>query len=124
MIREIIERMQFVSEQSLMAYFVIACLVYLAIYYTFTICHFILSHRWSKITNLVIIIIITALSLLPEINILILLIFLPFIIAITIGIKLAFIIIIIFDVDVHNKSLCLIIKTIINNIINSSFRLM
>lgn len=124
MIREFIEAMQLATSEDLLLHFVVSSLIYLAIYYTFTICHFILSHRWTKITNLVVIIIITALSLLPEINILILLIFLPFSIAVTIGIKLAFIIIVTFDVDVHNKSLCLIIKTIINNIINSSFRLM
>lgn len=123
MIRDFIAAVQLATSDDLLLHFVVSSLIYLAIYYTFTICHFILSHRVYKVTNLMIILIIAAVSLIPEINIVIL-IFLPLVVALVIAIKLAYIMFIIFDVDVQDKSLCLILKIIIKNIMRSSFRIL
>lgn len=122
MIHEFIETVHLFINKDLILFSIFSILIYFAIYYTFTLCHFILSHRVYKITNLSALIILAVAASIPEVN-LFMLIFLPFVIIVILAIKIVYVMFVIFDVDIHNKSFCLILKIIINNIMHSSFRL-
>lgn len=123
MYNDIIYTLRLVNKQDLLSYIVMSFVYFKLINYSIQACFYVLSHRLIKITNLYILILILCLSLTPDLNLLSSIVLLGVLIA-TIIIKIVFATIIIFDIDISDKTFCQVLRILYMNIRQGSFRLL